>query len=41
MGSVGKKLAQKPKKEKLKKCPLCGDRHLGATKVCDKCKNKI
>lgn len=27
-------------KVKVKKCPLCGDRHLGATKVCDKCKSK-
>lgn len=25
---------------KLKKCPLCGARHYGATKVCDNCKSK-
>lgn len=36
------RLSEKPTvlKVKVKKCPLCGERHLGATKVCEKCKKK-
>lgn len=42
MAQKRKSLSEKPTvlRVKSKKCPLCGEWHVGAVKVCEKCKEK-